>query len=261
MNKYRIYIDEVGNHDLRNADNPNERFLGLSRVIFELAYVKDVLSPEIENLKTRFFAQHPDEPVILHRKEILHAHFPFQSLKNENIRAEFDEQFLNLLNKWQFTVISVVIDKLEHRERYKTWRYHPYHYCLAVLLERFLFFLNTMNAFGDAMAESRGGKEDLKLKDSYKRIYEHGTEFQKADAFQPRFTSKELKIRPKSANVAGLQVADLIAHPCRQQILIENNLIETELGNFAGKIMEILEPKFYRHKMRGVIGFGRKLLP
>ncbi|MFH0851820.1 MAG: helix-turn-helix domain-containing protein, partial [Candidatus Peregrinibacteria bacterium] len=30
-----------------------------------------------------------------------------------------------------------------------------FHYCLAVLLERFVFFLNRMNSQGDVMAESR----------------------------------------------------------------------------------------------------------
>jgi hypothetical protein len=32
MTLYRIYIDEVGNHDLTHADDPNQRFLSLTGV-------------------------------------------------------------------------------------------------------------------------------------------------------------------------------------------------------------------------------------
>ena len=51
MKKYRIYIDEVGNNDLKSSDNPNHRYLSLTGVIFELEYAKNILRPTIENLK------------------------------------------------------------------------------------------------------------------------------------------------------------------------------------------------------------------
>jgi len=41
-----MYVDEVGNPDLGNSDNPNHRFLSLTGVIISLEYVKDVLYPE-----------------------------------------------------------------------------------------------------------------------------------------------------------------------------------------------------------------------
>ena len=48
--KYRIYVDEVGNHDLKNAHDPNERFLSLTGVIIELDHVKKTVHPELEKL-------------------------------------------------------------------------------------------------------------------------------------------------------------------------------------------------------------------
>lgn len=51
MAKYRIYIDEVGNNDLKSSDNPNHRYLSLTGLIFELEYVKSVVSPSLEKLK------------------------------------------------------------------------------------------------------------------------------------------------------------------------------------------------------------------
>jgi len=164
--KYRIYIDEVGNSDLESSDDPNHSFLSLTGVIVNLEYVKNVLSPEIENLKTAFFDAHPDEPIILHRKEILNARPPFRILIDSDIRDKFNRQLLALLKTWDFNVISVCIDKKNHKETYTTWRYDPYHYCLAVLVERFVFFLESVNAVGDVMTESRGGKDDKRLKES-----------------------------------------------------------------------------------------------
>ena len=70
MDKYRIYIDEVGNHDLKNVENPNQRYLSLTGVIFELDYVAKVLFPRLEAFKVKYFKSHPDDPTILHRKEL-----------------------------------------------------------------------------------------------------------------------------------------------------------------------------------------------
>jgi len=50
------------------------------------------------------------------------------------------------------------------------------------------------------MAESRGGKEDMRLKASYKRVYHEGTEYVAADAFATHLTSQQLKLKAKKAN-------------------------------------------------------------
>ena len=57
MKKYRIYIDEVGNSDLNSSSNPEHRYLCLTGVIFDLEYVRTVLQPDLEDLKTSFFSK------------------------------------------------------------------------------------------------------------------------------------------------------------------------------------------------------------
>jgi len=71
MSLYRIYIDEFGNHDLRHVDNENERFLSLTGVIIQSEHNRDVIKPQMDEVKNRFLTNDPDEVVILHRKEIL----------------------------------------------------------------------------------------------------------------------------------------------------------------------------------------------
>lgn len=132
MTKYRIYIDEVGNPDLGSSDNPNHRFLSLTGVILDLGHVERSVHPQMEAIKSRFFRSHPDDPVIFHRKEMVNFRPPFESLKEDELRGRFDAELLDLLAAWQYTVISVCLDKKKHKETYTTWRYDPYHYCLAV---------------------------------------------------------------------------------------------------------------------------------
>lgn len=255
--KYRMYIDEVGNSDLESSENPLHRFLSLSGVILELEYVGQTLHAQMEALKTRYFGSHPDEPVILHRKELLNARYPFQSLCVPEVRSRFDNDLLTFLRDWEFTVISVCLDKKAHKETYKVWRHDPYHYCLALLLERYTFFLEQRKAQGDVMAESRGGKEDMRLKRSFAGLCREGTAYVGPDRFQLVLTSKQLKVKPKSNNISGLQLADVVAHPSRNEILQENTLLDKPVAPFALKVIEILQEKYYREGDRV---FGKKFL-
>jgi hypothetical protein len=235
MSKYRMYVDEVGNPDIESSDNPNHRFLSLTGVIISLDYVKQILHTEMEALKVKYFGSHPDEPVVLHRKELMNAKNPFQVLRDPNVRKAFDKELLKCLERWEYRIITVCLDKKKHKDTYTTWRYDPYHYCLAILLERFSFWLNRQKAKGDIMAESRGGKEDRRLKDSFHRLWEQGTDFVKQEQFHESFTSGQLKVKPKSANVSGLQLADIIAHPSRTEILNEEGYRGRELALFSQK--------------------------
>jgi len=107
------------------------------------------------------------------------------------------------------------------------------------------------------MAESRGGKEDMRLKGSFHRLWDKGTEYVEPSQFKESFTSSQLKVKPKSANVSGLQLADLIAHPSRSEILDEQGLLGRPLASFSNKVKKILEHKYDR---RGETVFGRKFI-
>ena len=106
------------------------------------------------------------------------------------------------------------------------------------------------------MAESRGGKEDMRLKGSFRRLWEKGTDYVAPEQFEEVLTSRELKVRPKSANVAGLQLADLVAHPSRAEILYECGF-QNPPAPFAAQVIAILQSKYDRKDGRP---FGKKLL-
>lgn len=260
--KYRLYVDEVGNSDTNASQDPNHRYLSLTGVIIELGYVRQTLFPAVEALKTRYFSSHPDEPLILHRKELVNRRYPFHQLRHPVVEQQFNDDLLALLRNLNYIVITIAIDKLEHQQRYSVWRYDPYHYCLAILLERYISWLEQQASNGDVLAESRGGKEDHRLKGSFTRLYDEGTEYVSSARFSSQLTSKELKVKPKHSNIAGLQLADLIAHPSfkAMQARREKKALP---HNFGGQIATILETdKYHRNPSDGRIdGWGRKWLP
>ena len=107
------------------------------------------------------------------------------------------------------------------------------------------------------MAESRGGKEDRRLKDSFERLWEKGTDYVKPEQFQAIFTSCQLKVKAKSLNVAGLQIADIIAHSSRNEILTEQGLFKGNIWPFGKELIKILKSKYDQQEGRI---FGKKFL-
>jgi len=83
-----------------------------------------------------------------------------------------------------------------------------------------------------------------------------------ASFFQQALTSRKLKIKQKSANIAGLQLADLLSNPVRKALLVEQARIEGELAPFAARILEAIDGKFNDHLYDGrVWGYGKVFFP
>ncbi len=114
---------------------------------------------------------------------------------------------------------------------------------------------------GDVMAESRGRTEDKQLKAAYTVLHESGTFFHDVAFFQRAVTSKQLKLKPKSANIAGLQVADLLAYPCKQEILVDEGRLDDPGDVFGREICRCIETKYNRRFSDGrVRGYGQVFL-
>lgn len=259
--KHRMYVDEVGNSDMGASQDPNHRYLSLTGVVLELGYVDSHVFPTLEGLKRTYFGSHPDDPVILHRKELVNKKPPFTALRDAATERAFNDDLLAVLRSINYTVFTVVIDKLEHQQKYQVWRFDPYHYCLLIVVERFVLWLRRSDAVGDVMAESRGGKEDRRLKASFERVYDQGSSFLSRQEFVRHLTSRQLKVKAKSNNIAGLQLSDLIAHPSYRATLARKTG-QPLANNFGGTIASILEHSKYDRDAQGEIdGWGRKWLP
>ena len=241
----------------------NERYLSLFGVIIESQHMMNVIQPDMRQIKLDFFQTDPDDPVIFHRKDIARFRGPFKSLyPDRDARLAFGDAMLALYKKWRYRAIIVTIDKQAHVERYSVWRYEPYHYCLAVMLERYVYFLRDRHIKGDVMIEARGTKPDRKLADSYERLIRNGTDYVPAEWMQGILTSRKIKIKNKKANIEGLQLADLLAHAAHYDHLFHEGIVSEHRSDYSKKIAQILrKQKYYRHPQKGIKGYGTKLLP
>jgi len=259
-NRYRLYVDESGDHVFRKLDLPAHRFLCLLGCWFR---ADDYLEfhDGLNRLKQTHFPHSPDEPVILHRADIVNRRGSFWRLQDEGARERFDADLLELVARSRFRIVAVVIDKKALQERYDAPA-HPYHLALGFLLQRYCGYLNHVNRQGDVMAESRGAAEDRLLKESYSWVHTRGVWRTQAAFFQRALTTKELKLKPKSANIAGLQLADLLGHPVRHAILCEKGLVDSAPARFAARLLDVVADKFNRHLYDGrVWGYGKVLFP
>jgi hypothetical protein len=259
--QFRIYIDESGDHTYNHCEEDSKRYLGIVGCVVENEHYRIRFQPDLEKLKQEYFPHNPDDPVILVRQKIVSKSGPFWRLRDDKRRQEFNEDLLRFIEDHQFMIISVVIDKKKHLEAYGTTAYHPYHFCVEAMMERYCGWLNRYSRKGDAMAESRVG-QDRNLSEAFKHLYLFGTYFSPPQFFQNSLTSKEIKLRNKEANIAGLQLADLLAHPCKEEILIEKGLIKDTRGTFTKIFRETLEKKYNHHISTGRIdGYGKVFLP
>jgi len=257
---YRIYIDESGDHTYHSLDDPSRRYLGLTGCIIDAEYYRNTFHPALESLKQKHFPHDPDEPLILHRGDIINYKGPFWHLRDASRHEAFNQDILRFFTVQKYVLITVVIDKKVHKERYGEVAFHPYHYCLAAMLERYCGFLNFFNACGDVMVESRQKKEDRELKAAYETVYETGTQWRGRDFFRNVLTSHKIKLKPKKANVAGLQLADLLAYPSKQEILVSEKRIDDNQV-FGEQICRVIQDKYNKQVHQGkVMGYGKIFL-
>lgn len=240
----RLYVDESGDHTYKNLEDASRRYLSLTGIAIEADYYRSEFQPQLEALKQTHFPHSPDEPLILHREDILNRRGAFGRLADPEQNAKWERDFVDFVAKAKFSLFTVVLDKKNHKERYGDSAMHPYHLCLTFLLERYRGYLKYVRGKGDVLAEARGGNEDLALKEVYQEIWDRGTYYISAQEFQKVLTTRELKVKRKEHNIAGLQLADLIAHPSKVGILVADRRMPKPVSSFSTKLVETLGEKY-----------------
>lgn len=258
---YRLYVDEVGTDDVASVEADNERFLSLTGIAMLVDEARDTLAPKLNALKATLFKHDPDDPIILHRKKIVKASAPFDGLRNTDRRLAFDTAIMDAMNGTKYRVITALIDK-KAMLRKETWaNKQPYHYLMEVLVEKYVQFLERKNDIGDIMPEGRLGKKDERLQTAFIGVKARGTFYVPRARMQARIPSSNLKFRYKRDNIAGLQLADLIAHPSHM-LIRERMGHAVKLGSFCRGVKALLlDEKYDRSEAGRIIGYGMKWLP
>ena len=261
----RMYVDENG-HQALNGDllNPSKRFLCLTGVIMLIQEHDTHLVPMMDALKQKHFGR---TDIVLHRREIISGSSPFDVLKDPEKREVFNNDLLKVIEEVRYRVISIVIDKYALVQSYGLLRaQNPYALALEYLMQRYQYWMqeyqrNRPGAMGDILAEARGGKEDLETKATYTEIY-YGRGFKPLRDADKFYSSKEIKMKPKKSNIAGLQFVDMISHPARRYILMSNGLgADFMSSSYEARIVDILQKKFRRDRHNKIEGAGTVLFP
>lgn len=259
--RFRLYIDETGTQTLKRGHY--DRFLCLLGVIMRQSTHDGLATDALRQIKTDLFGHSAASQVILHRRDMVRGEGVFRRMKTDpSLAAAFEERWTAYVRDLPFRAIAGAIDKDAHEIRYVVWRYDPYHYCLEILLERFVQWLNRNDLVGDVLIESRDAFADKRLKRAYERFYKNGNDHVTAAVAQQRLLSGQVKFGRKIDDIAGHQLADSLAHPVLRYMRTAK-LKEDPAVGYGASLVEILRAKkFIRSPRTGAImGWGVKWLP
>ena len=222
MRDYRLYIDESGDHRYKQLDDLDSRYLGLTGVLIDRTYYDAVVPVAVEALKRKHFTYDIDNPPILVRSRIRWRKHAFGVLKDPARNAAWESDLLAFFGVIKAQIFTVVMDKKQHIEKYPLHTFDPYVYCLAVLLWRIRGYFTVHGGRADILAEARGKNEDNQIQTAYAYLQEHGyVGYGTPEGYSAAFPDGRIVFRKKEHNIAGLQVADLIAFGQKGQALEE----------------------------------------
>ena len=238
---YIVYVDESGDSNLHKI-NPYFPVFVLSFCVFQKKYYAESVVPKMTTLKFETFGH---DMVILPERDIRKRLGPFSGMNHPD---SFFEALTEIIKESDVTLISVVIDKKRHKEKYK-YPDPPYSLAVQYGLERIYDFLSTKGESDKILHvvfESRGNKEDKALKKNFETYCNGMNKYKKIFNFKAIFA-------PKHVNSNGLQLADLTARPIGLYVFKPNQ---------KNRTYSILEEKFWKGNCGAtMIGNGLKIFP
>lgn len=224
---YVVYVDESGDHSLASIDRDYPVFV-LVLCVFHKRHYSEKIIPAVEKLKFNYFGH---DSVVLHDHEIRKQKGAFAFLTQRVVRDEFMGQLSSIMDASNFILIACVVDKTR-LPRNEGAASNPYHIALEhclVALQAFLVEKRQDALRTHVVVECRGKREDAELELEFRRICDRGRPGDQPFPFEIVFADKR-------TNLAGLQLADLVAHP------IGTSYLRPAQPN---KAFDLLKTKFY----------------
>jgi hypothetical protein len=228
-----IYADESGDHGLGKDIDPNYPIFAL---VFCIIRKKDFIKEIVTAIKKFKFDYWGHDAVILHEREIHKSKDDFAFLLTGlNLRERFYNDLNKLIEAATMKIAAAVIDKIKLQERYKE-PWNPYeialYLCMEQLYERLCLEKQSTKLI-HIVFESRGKKEDAKLKEEFLKISRNETRWGYKNLDFTRFKFEPI-FKNKLSNSTGLQLADLKARPIGISALRPTQ---------PNRAMEIIQPK------------------
>ncbi len=241
-----MFLDESGDHSLEKIDASYPMFV-LAGCIFDFEYYLQEAEKRVNELKLKHFRK---TNIILRSYDIRKQKGDFVCLVDRKKRESLYEAIDNLVEGLNFTVIAAVINKTKLKGQYGHPK-NPYHLCLQFILERSVMYLGRSNEKMMFRIESRETHNDQKLSEVYERFRNNDHRLFSKDEIQSKLT--DLSFNQKTQNIAGMQIADLVAYPIGKWVLDSNK---------ENKAFTIIEKKLHRKpRTDRYLNYGLKVFP
>lgn len=233
---YHLYIDECGDQNLETF-SPTFPIFTLCGILVRDDLVSHI-DEQVRDLKREFWGE---RQIILHSRDIRKCQNGFEVLFDLDVKRRFYESINHLLGqRGVYVIVSCAILKEPYIRQFGRLN-DVYGQSLSFVLERAIFCVDNQCPDGNgrisAIVERRGKREDKILQDYYRQLLEKGTYWVTAERMKSRMSVLDFKW--KSDDVAGLQIADLIAYPLTRHVL------NPQAVNLA---YDILEPNIFKEK-------------
>ena len=239
-----MFLDESGDHSLDKIDKSYPVFV-LAGCIFDLDNYTKIVEQEINKFKIKYFRK---TNVILRSYDIRKQKGEFKLLINTKKRNEFMDDLSQILSVLDYKIIAAAIKKENLKNQYID-PHSPYHLCFRFILERAVMFLGRSKEQLIFRIESRETHNDQKLAEEYEKFRNTDHHLFSTTEIQNKFL--DLSFNQKSQNIAGMQIADLIAYPIGRWVIDQKK---------ENKSFEIVKRKIHQ-KNGEILNYGLKIFP
>ena len=239
-----VFVDESGDHSLTSINPQHPVFVLAFVIIAKSAYI-DRICPDLQRFKMRYWGH---DEVVLHEHEIRKPKDAFSFLLKRPVREQFLEDLTGLMETLPATIIAVVIDKPAFAAAPRDGSTGVYDHAMKTGIDAVFGFLRDAGQSEHStpvIVECRGRKEDGELELAFRRHCDLANS-------HARSLPLELIMVPKTANSAGLQIADLIARPIGIRHLRPDQV---------NRAFDIIAPKFYQSPNGEARGWGYHAIP
>src|ERR1700676_825432 len=109
--RYRLYLDESGDHTTTDHKDIGRRYLGLVGVAISQNECYRNFADSFDVFRRDLFGE---DPPVLHREEIINRSGEFSILNDPGTLERFDEGLLKVFGATKCWLVAVVVDKHQH---------------------------------------------------------------------------------------------------------------------------------------------------
>ena len=212
---YTLYVDESGDSNLTTI-NPDFPLFALCGVLVSNSEYQ-LLRRALNDLKVAFCG---GKHVILHSRDIRQQIRSFAWMQVPQRRQEFYEALNAVVHMQAYQALAVAVRKAAYVEQVGRLTEDAYAVALSTLLENTVSLLTRLPgppSLLHLVLERRGKREDQELGRNFQRILQRGTTH--LTPTQLAVHTPTISFRPKSDNLNGHQLADLLAYPIARHVL------------------------------------------